>query len=1335
MSIHKLTAGSGYDYLTRHVAALDATEKGHTGLASYYTERGETPGVWIGSGLDGIDGLTAGDPVTSEQMRALFGCGLHPLAELRQQQLEGPDLSARDFQNVVRLGAPFRVVDGDVSLFRLEVARRIAAINAAAGLPADAPLPAADRARVRTKVARQFFLAEHGREPVDAQELAGQIAKDSRPRTQTVAGYDLTFSPVKSVSTLWAIAEPAVAALIERAHQAAVKDALAFIEEHALFTRTGPQGIRQVNVRGLVATSFSHRDSRAGDPDLHTHVAVANKVQTLDGRWLSIDGRVLFKANVAASETYNTALEQHLRDMLGVRFAERPGTDPAKRPIREIVGVDRRLNQRWSTRRAHIEVRRGELAIQFQHDHGRPPTPVEALHLAQQATLETRDAKHEPRSLAEQRSTWLNEAAAVLSGRGAVAAMVQTALAPSAETTPLVDARWVSQTASRVLAVMEQSRSTWQMWHVRAEAQRQVRTTDLAAERAAALVDLLVDEVLNRRSVALVAPADNIEEPEALRRVDGSSVYTVAGATLYTSTRILDAEARLVAAAGRHGGASVESTAVDLALLEMAANSTGLDAGQASLVRQMCTSGARLQLAIAPAGAGKTTAMRALTLAWTQDGGQVLGLAPSAAAAAVLGAQTGIRADTLAKLTWSLRHGELPDWAAAVGPSTLVIIDEAGMADTLSLDAAVQFAIDRGASLRLIGDDQQLAAIGAGGVLRDIKHTHGALHLTELHRFTDPDEAAASLALRDGDPKSLNYYLDHDRIHVGDIAKTTEDAFTAWVLDRSAELDAIMVAPTRELVADLNRRARDHRLDHSPASSEVRLADGNQASVGDVIITRANDRRLRPTATDWVKNADRWTITRIGRRGDLTVRHTRSHRTVRLPTDYVGTSTGLGYATTIHAAQGVSADTMHGLLTGQESRQQLYTMLTRGRHANHLYLQVVGDGDPHTVIRPDTISPRTPTETLQQILARDEAPVSASTLLRELNNPAARLFQAVQRYTDGLHVAAEQLVGPQTVAELDQADQYIPGLTTEPAWPTLRARLLALAAETGEHPLRHMLTAASGRDLSRAGDMAAVLYWRLPALTPTNPGPLPWLPGIPETLHSHPVWGAYLAKRSQLVANLAEQVQDHACQGDAPPVRRSPAAVPNTRSASELASRTRPLTRRRAAAQGLWFARYGHGTQPWQPAAESGSIRVKGWGSARPAARVLAALRARHRLRFTVIMCDGGHRSFAPSISPEMTGLEPPRCVCPNMACTIEQIPWVAAAVTPASNPYRRGQIWMTRCDSRGRWDGCAHESKHEVLRRPSPPAKQTLPKTLSPERQRRRAATDCEVRGSVDVC
>ena len=162
-----------------------------------------------------------------------------------------------------------------------------------------------------------------------------------------------------------------------------------------------------------MAAAFTHRDSRAGDPDLHTHVAVANKVQTLDGRWLSIDGRILFKATVAASETYNTALENHLRAGLGVRFAERPNPDPRLRPVREIVGVDPGLNARWSARRASIQIRCGELAAEFQNCHGRPPTPVESLKLAQQATLETRDAKHEPRTLTEQKAAWLTQA-----GRG-----------------------------------------------------------------------------------------------------------------------------------------------------------------------------------------------------------------------------------------------------------------------------------------------------------------------------------------------------------------------------------------------------------------------------------------------------------------------------------------------------------------------------------------------------------------------------------------------------------------------------------------------------------------------------------------------------------------------------------------------------------------------------------------------------------------------------------------------------------------------------------------------------------------------------------------------------
>ena len=203
---------------------------------------------------------------------------------------------------------------------------------------------------------------------------------------------------------------------------------------------------------------------------------------------------------------------------------------------------------------------------------------------------------------------------------------------------------------------------------------------------------------------------------------------------------------------------------------------------------------------------------------------------------------------------------------------------------------------------------------------------------------------------------------------------------------------------------------------------------------------------------------------------------------------------------------------------------------------------------------PETVAPRTPTETLQQILARDDTPTSATTLLRKLSDPAARLFEAVQRYTDSLQAAAEQLVGPQIVEMLDaRADQIVPELTSEPSWPTLRAHLLTLAAETGEHPLLHLHAAAAGRELHTAGDMAAVLDWRLPEPAVTVPGPLPWLPGDSKALHDHPVWGEYLGKRSRLVMNLADHVRNQAGQDGPQPIWASAGSRQNLAIIGEVA--------------------------------------------------------------------------------------------------------------------------------------------------------------------------------------
>ena len=415
------------------------------------------------------------------------------------------------------------------------------------------------------------------------------------------------------------------------------------------------------------------------------------------------------------------------------------------------------------------------------------------------------------------------------------------------------------------------------------------------------------------------------------------------------------------------------------------------------------------------------------------------------------------------------------------------------MADTLSLDTTVGYVMARGGSVRLIGDDQQLTAVGAGGVLRDIAATHGAVHLRELMRFADPAEAAASLALRDGRPEALGFYLDQHRVHVGDLTTITDETFTAWLTDRGRGLDAVMLAPTRDLVADLNHRARTHRLTGTRADAdpgaEVVLADGNRASSGDLVITRQNLRAVRVTASDWVKNGDRWTVLAVHDDASLTVRHLGHGHRVRLPAGYVAESVELGYATTVHAAQGISADTMHGVACGGESRQQLYTMLTRGRHANHVYLQTAGDGDPHTVIHPDLVHPATPTEVLEQILARDDTPRSASTRLRDQDDPAHQLGAATARYVDALAVAAADVAGPAVVAGLDRAaNRVVAGLADAPAWPALRAHLLLLAA-AGTDPVAALQAAAAVGEVDTARDAAAVLDWRLDSSGLRGAGP------------------------------------------------------------------------------------------------------------------------------------------------------------------------------------------------------------------------------------------------------
>lgn len=1189
MSLHKLTAGDGYLYLVRQVAAADSTERGRSSLADYYSDKGEAPGRWMGRGLAALADTGArevsddlrqhvwavedGSTVTEAQMLALFGEGLHPNAEKISAHL-GDRLSVRPSIAAAQLGRQYAVRDEN-SEFSRRLAAAFRAHNTAAGVPASARLDDDVRAGIRTRVATAMFAEQFGRDPADARELSGFIARATRARTTAVAGYDLTFSPVKSISALWAIAPPEVSEQIEAAHDAAVADVLEWLQDQACFTRTGTNGVAQVDTEGLIAASFTHRDSRAGDPDLHTHVAISNKVSHVDEngvrRWLALDGQPLHRAIVAASEMYNTRMEVHTIDRLGVDFAERP-VERGKRPVREIVGMSPELTTRWSSRRIAIKARTAELAKQFQHDHGREPTTIESLALAQQATLESREAKHEPRSLAEQRHTWRHQAAEVL-GHAGLDRMLATIAAPrrgqkSPDITAEITAEWVASQAGALITTVAESRATWQRHHVRAEALRVVRNQGVA--HVSGLVERLTDTALSEAFAVPHARLDDaaLGEPGALRRRDGSSVYSRHGAATFTSRDILAAEGRILAAAHRLDGRVVATDDVVLALADAAARGKTLNRGQAALVAQMALSGRRVALALAPAGAGKTTAMAALAHAWRSSGGNVLGLAPTAAAAIVLGEDLGATTDTLDKYVFSADpHNAAtfgtPAWFDEVGPDTLIIVDEAGMASTAGLDAMIAHALDRGASVRLVGDDGQLASISAGGILRDIATEAGALTLSEVVRFHSRAEAAASLALRGGDPAGIGFYIDSGRIHIGADQTAADMAFTAWQADQDAGRDSLLLAPTNPLVNELNVRARGARLaaaatadPHWRPGRETVLADGLTASVGDTIRTRRNARRLPLSATDYVRNGYTFTLTEIAPDGALRARHHRSGRIVTLPADYIAEHVTLGYAATIDAAEGSTAGhACHVVGAEHLTRQHLYVGLTRGRAENHLYLSTA-EADPHRILAPKATHPDTAVDVLSRIVARDGSQVSATTAAREAVDPATRLAAAADMYYDALGAAAEHQYGAAAARDLDQlAETVHPGLAGCAAWPVLRRRLI-LRGLGGADPAELLAGARARGGLDDAADAAAVLDYRIdPTGRGRERGPLRWLPAIPTALAEDPQWGSYLRRREQLVESLADQIRDQARAWTietAPPWAR-PLITVNTALTAEIA--------------------------------------------------------------------------------------------------------------------------------------------------------------------------------------
>jgi conjugative relaxase-like TrwC/TraI family protein len=993
------------------------------------------------TGLADGAGLAPGAVVTGEQMELLFGRGCDPVTG-------------------ERLGRGFRTPRS----YRERVAARVRALPAR--------LEGGERA-VRI-------------ERIRAEERA-------RRSRHAVAGFDYTFNPAKSVSVLWAIADRDVRERIVAAHHAAIADVLALLERDVARTRVGTGGVAQLPVRGVVAAAFDHYDSREHDPQLHTHVVVANRVQAEDGRWRTLDSRgLVFPSVVALSETYDTLLADQLTRTLGVEWGVRDPGRKAKNARWEIAGIPTELIDHFSQRRAQIEDAADDLVGRYREYTGHEPGDAVKLKLRQRATRATRrDKTLYP--LAVLVAHWRQRAAAVLDTTN-LAGLVASVVGRHGQPVLVADdltGEAESELVGEVLARLHDSRATWSHWNIHAEAARATMGYRLATSADRDQLLSMLTALVEARSVLLSAPPPAIA-PAVFRRPDGSSRFQPEFGHIYTSRTVLDAEARLLDAGRTLTAPTVDSGLVGRVIAAtVAGGGAALDGDQAAAVVAVATCGRTLDVLVGAAGAGKTTALAALRRAWEADHGtrSVLGLAPTAKSARVLADALGIPTENTAK--WLHETNRTPGrrdqlrrlahhtstagltvrsrlGAAAQGlrrpirrwelqPGQLVIVDEASMAGTLALDRITAQASAVGAKVLLVGDWAQLSAVESGGAFRLLVADRGhPPELTTAHRFTQAWERTASLALRVGDTAAIDAYTDHDRVRGGEVDDMTAAAYTAWACDETAGKVSLLIADTNTTVAELNTRARSDRVAWGlVAPYGHRLHDATRAGVGDRIVTRHNDRHLSTGPTSWVKNGDTWVVRATHPDGTMSVVRAGGGAPVTLPAGYVAHHVELGYATTAHRAQGDTVDTAHAVVRPQTSRELLYVAMTRGRHANTAY--VCTDTDPDDEY--GTGEQQAPRAVLEVVLARTGAELSAHQAMRVEQERAGSIAQLAAEYDTIAREARRQrwaaLTGPGSGADAHRA---VPAAASSLGTERLIAGLIPPAGRISDPELRQSLT-------------------------------------------------------------------------------------------------------------------------------------------------------------------------------------------------------------------------------------------------------------------------------------
>jgi conjugative relaxase-like TrwC/TraI family protein len=839
-----------------------------------------------------------------------------------------------------------------------------------------------------------------GRALVDRYDAKGRLIP-------AVAGFDGTFSAPKSLSLWWGLTgDPG---LLD-AHDVAVRAVLEHIERYGATTRVRVAGARQhPDAQGLTMAVFRQTTSREDDPQIHSHVVFSAKVRAPGGQWMALDARYLKRHQRALGGLYQSVLRAELSHRYGVAWGS------IDKGQADIAGMPAELLAAFSKRTTQVDAALADKIAEFGDREGREPSRWERAALTREAASDTRATK--TGASADRLATaWREEAAAI----GWTADRVVTAMHVAARATPTRQ----PITLGDVVEQLSVRGSTW----TRADVLRAV--CDLAppvSQRAgrdwARAVEGACDRAVER-CVSLDPPTTG-----TVRASDGRSIWLAPTEPQLTHDHVLAQEERILSFAMEAHEAPVRPSPT--------LDRSGLDVLQGAAAAAVAGED-RLVLVVGPAGTGKTTMLRRAADDLSRNHRPVFAVAPTAKAAKVLRTETGIPADTVAKLLYEWRHRQ-PAQGYRLPSGTTLVLDEAGMTGTGALDRLVTLAMSQRWRLVLVGDPRQLQAVGRGGMFDELCRGGSSHELATIHRFRHRWEQAASLQLRAGNPEALDAYIDHGRVTEGTFEQLAAEVVRHWIDHTAGRRRVAVVAETNEHVDALNAAIQRARRQRGELGRRVvRVAEGETAAGGDIVATRRNVRLLRTDCGEPIHNRDRWAVVGVGRDGSLTVSHLEGHGRVTLPADYVRAHVRLGYAATGQGHQGDTVDIGIGIVTAATTHRSLYVATTRGRSENRILVVTDEPGQARDV--------------LEQALTNDRADTPAVAQRRHL---VAQVPETRHNLND-LH-SAEQAVAVARRALHDARQRAQPFLrplaATDADLEAAEADLRACQAALAEAPL------------------------------------------------------------------------------------------------------------------------------------------------------------------------------------------------------------------------------------------------------------------------------------------